>query len=137
MLKYALVTLILVGACKSKDNNVVEANESNLTPGMVKLKIVKNQTSQAEILETFGPPDMVTHRDGLQIWTYDKIRYDVATRKGGLFIGGAVGGGSGGGVGGAFGSKKRTTSSSTSTMLILYFDDKDVCRDYRLQVTRF
>ena len=130
------LALALAVGCAS-NRNERPPTESNLTPGMVKLTIKKDQTQQAEILEVFGPPDLVTHKDGLQVWTYDKIRYDVEKTSVGLAVVGAVGGGSGGGAGGAYGSKRRTTSSSTSTMLIIYFDDNDVVRDYRMQVTRF
>jgi len=131
----ALGAALLLGACASRTEP--PPSESNLTAGMVKLKIIKGETVQADVLEVFGPPDMVTHRDGLRIWTYDKIRYDVETRSYGLAIlvgggGGSVGAGAGGSA-----SSRRTTSSSTSTMLIIYFDEKDLVRDYRLQVTRF
>ena len=130
------VLLGLLAACQSSSTEP-PPTESNLTPGMAKLTIVKGKTTQAEIMEVFGPPDLVTHKDDLQVWTYDKIRYDIERRSGGLFVLGAVGGGSGGGVGGAGGTKKTVRSSSTSTMLIIYFDNGDIVRDYRMQVTRF
>ncbi len=129
--------LVLVGACHSGGSTERPATESNLTPGMAQMTIIKNKTVKAEIMETFGPPDLITHKDNLRVWTYDKIRYDVERTKYGLAILGAVGGSSGGGVGGAYGSKSRETSSSTSTILIIYFDEDDVVRDYRMQVTRF
>jgi hypothetical protein len=131
-----LLALALAAGCASSRNER-PPTESNLTAGMVKLTIKKDRTRQAEVLEVFGPPDLVTHKDGLQVWTYDKIRHDLEQTAVGLAVGGAAGGGSGGGAGGLFGSRRRTTRSSTSTMLILYFDDRDVVRDYRMQVTRF
>ena len=98
---------------------------SNLTPGMAKKTIVKGETTQAEVMEVFGPPDLVTHRDGMDIWTWDKVRQDVQVSKDFLYIifYGAEG--------------EKTRSSSTSTMLIVYFDEHDVVRDYRLSTTRF
>ena len=119
----AVVLSAILGACASKEKDPAE--RSNLTAGMAKKTIVKGQTTESEVLEVFGPPDLVTHRDNLQIWTYDKLRYDVENSGGYLTIGLA-------GVGGG-GSK----SSSTSTMLIIYFDERDVVRDYRMNVTRF
>lgn len=95
--------------------------ESNLTAGMAKATIQKGATTQAEIMEVFGPPDLVTHRDDLQIWTYDKIRYDVRSDAGTLFLY----------------SAGSTRSSSTSTMMIIYFDKADIVREYRMSVTRF
>ncbi len=117
----ALCTLVAIAGCVSND----DAIRSNLTPGMVKLSIQKGLTSQAEVMEIFGPPDLVTHRDDLQVWTYDKIRYDVRSSGGYLNVLVA-------------GSNSATLrSSSTSTMLIIYFDSADTVRDYRLSTTRF
>lgn len=113
--------LVLLG-CASQ---YPAADESNLTAGMAKGTITKGETTQAEVMEVFGPPDLVTHRDDLQIWTYDKISYNVESRRGYLnvLIAGQT--------------RARSRSSSTSTMLILYFDDQDIVQDYRLSVTRF
>lgn len=101
------------------------ASKSNLTPGMAKKVITKGATKQAEIMEVFGPPDLVTQRDSQEIWTYDKIRYDVESSGGYLtvLLAGA--------------SNSRTRSSSTSTMLIVYFDSSDTVVDYRLSSMRF
>jgi hypothetical protein len=92
---------------------------------MAKKTIVKGQTTQAEVTEIFGPPDLITHKDNMQVWTYDKIRYDIESSNGYLNVLVA-------GVGGG-----RTRSSSTSTMLIVYFDSNDKVIDYRMSVTRF
>lgn len=130
-----LLAAAVLTACRSTTEP--PPSESNLTAGMVKLKIHKNKTVQADVLEVFGPPDMVTHKDDLRIWTYDKIRYDVESTSYGLLILAGAGSGNVAGGGGAGGSRRTHRSSSTSTMLILYFDEKDVVRDYRLSVTRF
>jgi hypothetical protein len=92
---------------------------------MAKKTIIKDQTTQAEVTEIFGPPDLVTHKDNMQVWTYDKIRYDVESSDGYLNVLVA-------GVGG-----RKARSSSTSTMLIIYFDSNDKVVDYRMSVTRF
>ncbi len=94
---------------------------SNLTPGMVKLTIEKGTTTQATILEVFGPPDQTTHRGEQQIWTYDKISYQTRADSGTLI----------------FYSAGSTLSQSVSTMLIIYFDAKDVVQDYKLDSYRF
>lgn len=116
-------SLILVGCATSSSSP--PATESNLTPGMAKKTIVKNQTTQAEVLEVFGPPDLVTHKGDMQVWTYDKVSHDITT-SGGYFtvlIAGA--------------SSKSQKSSSTSTMLIIYFDKNDIVQDYRMHRIRF
>lgn len=102
-----------------------EASKSSLTPGVVKLKITKGSTRQADILEVFGPPDMVTHKDDQQIWTYDKTSYDYEKQSGYLTV---LLAGTGG---------DRVRSSSRSTILIIYFDSHDTVIDYRLNSTKF
>ena len=114
---------IALAGCSTPDT--AETQPSALTPGTVKRTIVKGETTQAECLEVFGPPDLVTHRDGMQIWTYDKTSYDY--EKSGSYFTVILYG-----VGG-----DRVRSSSKSTMLILYFDDADIVQDYRLSAVKF
>jgi hypothetical protein len=125
-LGYLLITtmaLLFVAGCQPADDRTSGlATESNLTAGMAKSTIINGSTSQAEILEVFGPPDLVTHRDGIQIWTYDKIAYDYETTAGTVSL---------------FRSGKRSRSRSVSTMMILYFDKNDIVQDYRMSVVRF
>jgi hypothetical protein len=96
-----------------------------LTAGNVKLNVVKGQTTQSQILEAFGPPDLVTHKDGRDVWTYDKTSYDYHHQYGYLTV---LFAGTGG---------DRVRSSSRSTMLILYFDDREVVSDYRLSALNY
>jgi hypothetical protein len=110
--------------CAAKPDTV-DTQSSALTPGTVKRTIVKGETSQADCLEVFGPPDLVTHRDGMQIWTYDKTSYEY--EKSGSYFTVILYGVSG----------DRIRSSSKSTMLILYFDDADIVQDYRLSAVKF
>jgi hypothetical protein len=115
---------IALGGCSSTPDTV-DTQKSALTPGTVKRTIVKGETSQADCLEVFGPPDLVTHRDGMQIWTYDKTSYEY--EKGGSYFTVILYGISG----------DHVRSSSKSTMLILYFDDADIVQDYRLSAVKF
>lgn len=46
---------------------------NNLTQGQVTLTLRKNQTTQTEVLEKFGAPNLVTaNSDGEEAWTYQK-----------------------------------------------------------------
>ena len=79
--------------------------KSALSPGGAKLYLVKGQTTQAQVTEVFGPPDLVTHKDDMQIWTYDKTSYDYEKRSDyvtAIFIG-------------AGGDRVRSSSRSTMT----------------------
>ncbi|MBX3381062.1 MAG: hypothetical protein KF805_13290 [Phycisphaeraceae bacterium] len=112
-------------ACQTQQQDNIPTKQAALTPGGVKLNLVKDQTTQAEVQEAFGPPDLVTHKDGQQIWTYDKTNFDWEKRSdyATLILIGQGG--------------DRVRSSSRSTLLIVYFNDKDIVTDYRLSAIKY
>jgi hypothetical protein len=121
-----LLACAVVCGCQSQPKEEpTPGQKSSLTPGGVKLNLTKGQTTQAQVQEAFGTPDLVTHKDGQEIWTYDKTTYeydrrsDYATL---IFIGQ---------------SGDRVRSSSKSTLLIVYFNDKDIVTDYRLSAIKY
>lgn len=91
----------------SQERTEIQPRVSALTPGMVVKNIQKGKTTQAEIMEVFGPPDMVTRSGSGEMWGYDKVSREVAEAATGARVGAAsasgarVGGGVGGLVGGA------------------------------------
>ncbi|MFH1321665.1 MAG: hypothetical protein ABII90_13565, partial [Bacteroidota bacterium] len=65
----ALSCLFLFG-CAS----VQPVQKGNLTPGMAKTNIIKGVTTQNEILEVFGAPNIITrNKSDNEVWTYDKM----------------------------------------------------------------
>lgn len=74
---------------------------SALTPGMVVKHIQKGKTTQAEIMEVFGPPDMVTKSGSGEMWGYDKVSREVAEAATGARVGASSAAGSRVGAGGA------------------------------------
>ena len=68
----------LLSCSHSPSANNLSKNESNLTPGMITVKIEKGKTTQAQILEIFGTPDLITHEGNMDKWGYDKISRSVA-----------------------------------------------------------
>jgi hypothetical protein len=115
------LALALAGCAISSTSN----DAAPLTAGSVKMNIVKGQTSQSQILEAFGPPDLVTHKDNQDVWTYDKTTYDYHHQWGYLTV---LFAGTGG---------DRVRSSSRSTMLIIYFNDRETVADYRLSALKY
>lgn len=128
-MRFVTLSLVLLaahlGACQTQQPDNIPTKQAALTPGGVKLNLVKNQTSQAEVQEAFGPPDLVTHKDGQQIWTYDKTDFDWEKRSdyATLILIGQGG--------------DRVRSSSRSTLLIVYFDERDIVTDYRLSAIKY
>lgn len=140
-----LATLaVLIGGCATSQYGHLEQlghpreERSSLTPGMTKKLIVKGQTTQAEVMETFGPPDTITTTaSGGEMWGYDRVSREVAYGAFGLGIlgGGAPGDGFVAGIAGA--RAGRTTQTVRTFFLLIYFDTKDRVTDYKLSGTRF
>lgn len=96
--------------------------DSNLTFGIVKTKVIKGTTTQDEVLKLFGSPNIITKNKGNdEVWSYNKMS---VLSKGGQtsFISGG----------------KASASTSTSSFdLIVTFDDNDVVKDYSVISAKF
>lgn len=74
-MKSSLVLLLplLLAACVATTPVGDPATKDNLTSGQVSMTLKKNITTQAEVVETFGAPNLVTQNaDGEDVWTYQK-----------------------------------------------------------------
>ena len=120
-----------------------EVQSSNtLTQGMVQMTLRLGQTTQAQIIEAFGAPNITTvDASGSEMWVYDRHATVSSDSSGGFSIGlGILGGGGpvagGGGLG--FGSRKSKSETSTRTMtLIIKFDSNKVVSDFKSRSSSF
>ena len=69
----------------------MQPRASALTPGMIGKNIQKGKTTQAEVMEIFGPPDMVTRSGSGEMWGYDKVSREMAESATGARVGASVG----------------------------------------------
>lgn len=121
---------------------MAKEEKNSLTHGMVQMTIKVGTTTQAEIIEAFGAPNITTlDGSGQEMWVYDRhatVSYDKSS---GFSIGmllGGVGGGVGGGAGLGFGSSKSQSSQSSRQMtLIIKFDGGKVVSDFRSRSSSF
>lgn len=106
-----------------------QSRSSAITPGAAKKYIHPGVTTLAEVVEIFGTPNIITRKHGGEMWVYDK----VSSRQTGAAIG--IGGfGHGIGLAGGVGTSER---SETTVMFIVYFDERDIVRDYKISQTKF
>lgn len=132
-----IVTLLPVSSF-AKDKEEPNA----LTHGMVQMTLKVGQTTQAEIIENFGGPNITTiDGTGQEMWVYDRhatVSYDKQSGFSiGLFAGGG-GGGVGGGGGLGFGSKKSKSSTNSRAMtLIIKFDANKIVSDFKSRSSSF
>ena len=119
-----------------------EASDPNmLTQGMVQMTLRVGTTTQAEIIEIFGAPNITTmDASGSQMWVFDRHATVTTDSSGGFSIGLLAGGGSDVGVGGGLGFGKRKSKSTTSTRtmtLVIKFDARGVVSDFKSRSSSF
>lgn len=115
---FALILSISFGGCS---NSTVPTQKSNLTAGMVKTQIEKGQTTQSEIINIFGAPNIVTkNKANDEVWSYNKMASNSNASNVGwglLFVGG----------------ESAMSSVTTSSFdLIITFDNNDIVKDYSM-----
>ena len=125
----ALAVLALAGCS--------QARRSNVTPGAAKRHIQPGITTQAEVVEIFGSPNIMTRKEGKEMWIYDKISSRQTDNAFGIAGIGGDAGSAGLGVLGTGARRHSATRSETTVMLIVYFDEEDVVADYKVNQTKF
>ena len=126
MKKLTILVVIALFILQGYAFAVDTVQKSNLTPGVAKTKIIKGETTQTQILETFGSPNIITkNKSGNEVWTYDKVSVDKSATEGyGTLI--------------VVGVTKGDYSSSARTFtLMIEFDDKEVVKDYSYRSAAF
>jgi len=119
---YVFILALFFSGCAS----VQPAQRGNLTAGMVNKKIIKGQTSQNEVLEVFGAPNIVTkNKSGNEVWTYDKASVETGTSDvyGTILIVG--------------GSGSRSSTTARTFTLMIEFDDKNIVKDFSYRSASF
>ncbi|WP_432204412.1 hypothetical protein ACQ9ZF_04975 [Cetobacterium somerae] len=72
-----ILTSFLFVSCSSPQT--YDTQKSNLSVGTIKKGIVENKTTQTEVIEMFGSPNLITtSSEGTEVWSYNKSSYDSA-----------------------------------------------------------
>ncbi len=106
--------------------SVQPVQKGNLTPGMAKAKIIKGVTTQNDILEVFGSPNIITrNKSDNEVWTYDRVSVETGTSDvyGTIIIAGGVG--------------SRTSTSTRTFTLMIEFDSNEVVKDHSYRSSAF
>ena len=115
---------------------------NTLSHGMAQMTLHVGTTTQTEVIETFGAPNITTlDALGQEVWVYDRQATVTSSGSSGFSIGmlvGAGGGGVGGGGGLGFGSSKSHSSQTqrTMTLIIKFGPDKRVV-DFKSRSSSF
>jgi len=117
-----LLLLTALWSCAASSPEV----EKSFTHGAVQLNLKKGETTQNEVLNKFGAPNIATlDGDGHEVWTYQKHARVTQSNGGHTTI--VVDGASTG-----------TVSETSRTMtLIIKFDENKVVSDFKSMYTSF
>ncbi|NII58291.1 hypothetical protein [Sphingomonas aerolata] len=135
ILAAALAATVPAGASAKDDPNT-------LTHGMVQMNLKVGTTTQAQIIEAFGGPNITTiDGSGQEMWVYDRhatVSYDKTSGFSiGLFGGGGGGGAAGLGGLGFSNKKSRSSQSSRAMTLVIKFDANKVVSDFQSRSSSF
>jgi hypothetical protein len=122
-------TAISFTSCNS--NNVPENKKNSpFTQGNVQLNLKKDVTTQAEVLDKFGPPNVMTiDSNGNEVWTYQKNAMITRSKKSGFYGSIILAGGDSSTAG-----FEQTVKSMT---LIIKFDKSKKLIDFKSMSTEF
>lgn len=130
--------LVLTG-CMAPQSQPVTERDAALTQGNVQMNLQVGLTTKAEVIETFGAPNVTTRDgEGKEVWSYQRAaRVSQSSSRTGLWnillIPGARG------AGGALGASSSTGFETSSRMitLIIKFDADDVVADFNSRSATF
>ena len=152
--KIIAAVCLMLGGC-SGGGESERYHNSELTHANMKWHLEKNRTTQGEVMEAFGPPNVTSvDSEGLEMWVYQKMSTSTIEKAfgGGLNLsalinevsGNVMGGmaqagikGNLGGSGGFRGGRHTSTQSSKTCALILKFDAAGVLVEYRFRTSNF
>jgi outer membrane protein assembly factor BamE (lipoprotein component of BamABCDE complex) len=129
-MKFITLTLLslLAISCASKDS------QSKINNLEVTEKLVKGKTTQTEILETFGAPEVVEKTESGDVWGYVRYANESSSVGGGAthYAGAVLMYWTGINVSG-----DKSSSSTKTNSLVIHFDKNKVVKNYTFRSERF
>jgi hypothetical protein len=125
----SITSMFLLASCATES----ERNTKNpFDPLTLKENLIEGKTTQTEMLQTFGAPDMVTESSSKEdVWTYNQVKHESK--------GNSIGGGligfipiAGAPLADIWGSTRNDESSSKSVTLLVIFNKKKIVKSYSL-----
>ena len=121
---------VLVSSCANTVSRPVTERNSALTHGNVQMNVEIGRTTQTQILEAFGAPNITTiDAEGQEVWTYQRHATVAQSQSGSNYWTVFLAGGSQSAAG--FEQSTRTIT------LILKFDENNIVSDFRSRASNF
>ena len=124
-----ITSFLLLTACVTAPEPLTKKN-SELTQGMVQMNLEVGKTNKAEVLNTFGGPNITTRdSSGNEIWTYQRAaQIAQSSSQSGYWT--II-------IAGKSGSAAGFETSSRMITLIIQFDQNDVVTDFKSRESNF
>ena len=130
VLAFVLITGLLAGCTPQTNLQPVTTRNSDLTHGNIQLKLKVDETTQAEVLEAFGAPNITTiDAQGQEVWSYQRAgtaQQSASSEKFWTIL-----------LAGSGKSASGFERSSRMLTLIIKFGDDKVVSDFRSRSSNF
>jgi len=124
-----ITSILLLTGCVTAPEPLTKKN-SELTQGMVQMNLEVGKTTKAEVVETFGAPNITTRDgDGNEVWTYQRQAQvnQSSSNSGFIFVI----------IAGKSSSASGFESSSRMMTIIIKFDNEDIVTDFKSRESNF
>jgi len=141
-MRVALPLVIALLSAQAQAKNPPKDDPNTLTQGMVQMTLRVGETTQLDVLNAFGAPNITTlDGHGQEVWVYDRQATVTTSGSSGFSIGMLIGAGGGdvaGGGGLGFGSSKsKSTQTQRSMTLIIKFGQDKKVSDFKSRSSSF
>ena len=126
---FVFIFSILLTGCVTAPEPLTKKN-SELTQGMVQMNLEVGKTTKADVLETFGAPNITTRdSSGNEVWTYQRQAQvsQSSSSSGFIFVI----------IAGRSAEASGFETSSKMMTLIIKFDGNDVVTDFKSRESNF
>ena len=126
---FVFIFSILLTGCVTAPEPLTKKN-SELTQGMVQMNLEVGKTTKADVIETFGAPNITTRdSSGNEIWTYQRQAQvsQSSSSSGFVFVI----------IAGKSAEASGFETSSKMMTLIIKFDENDLVTDFKSRESNF
>ncbi len=126
---FVFIFSILLTGCVTAPEPLTKKN-SELTQGMVQMNLEVGKTTKADVIETFGAPNITTRdSSGNEVWTYQRQAQisQSSSSSGFIFVI----------IAGKSSEASGFETSSKMMTLIIKFDGNDIVTDFKSRASNF
>ena len=126
---FVFISSILLTGCVTAPEPLTKKN-SELTQGMVQMNLEVGKTTKADVIETFGAPNITTRdSSGNEVWTYQRQAQisQSSSSSGFIFVI----------IAGKSSEASGFETSSKMMTLIIKFDGNDIVTDFKSRASNF